>query len=82
MKGKKLVSLTWDKDGKKLALFFEGDRILWIAPAREGEEDEELVVDSDGMLILGEGCSGDELIDHTEGYFKPARGLLSTSGLV
>jgi len=36
---------------------------------------DELVVDTDGMLILGEGPSGDELIDHTQG------GLLGTSKL-
>ena len=74
LKGKKFLGLTWDEDGKKLVLLFEGDRILWIAPARKGEEDEELVVDTDGSLILGEGPSGDELIDHTEGYFGPAPG--------
>jgi len=74
LKGRKFVSLTLDRDGKKLVLRFEGNRILWIAPARKGEEDEELVVDTDGMLILGEGPSGDELIDHTEGYFGPAPG--------
>jgi hypothetical protein len=38
VKGKKFLGLTWDKDGKKLVLLFEGDRILWIAPARKGEE--------------------------------------------
>ncbi|MDO9579490.1 MAG: hypothetical protein Q7J06_02825 [Bacteroidales bacterium] len=74
LKGKKFVSLTWNRDSKKLVLRFEGDRILWIAPAKEGEEGEELVVDTDAALILGEGPSGDELIDHTEGYFGPAPG--------
>ena len=74
VKGKKLVGLTWDRNSKKLVLFFEGDRILWIAPAKKGEKGEELVVDTDGMLILEEGLSGEELIDHTEGYFKPAPG--------
>ena len=74
LKGKKFLGLTWDEDGKKLVLLFEGDRILWIAPARKGEEDEELVVDTDAKLILGEGPSGDELIDHTKGYFGPAPG--------
>lgn len=47
---------------------------MWIAPARKGEGDEELVVDTDGALILGEGRSGDELIDHTKGHFGPAPG--------
>ena len=74
VKGKKFLGLTWDKKGKKLVLLFEGDRILWIAPARKGEEGEELVIDTDAMLILGEGPSGDELIDHTEGYFGRAPG--------
>jgi len=74
VKGKKLVALTRVKDSTKLVLRFEGDRILWIAPARKGEGDEELVVDTDGALILGEGRSGDELIDHTKGHFGPAPG--------
>lgn len=74
LKGKKFVGLTWDKDSKKLVLLFEGDRILWIAPAKKEERTEELVVDTDGSLMLGEGPSGDELIDHTEGYFGPAPG--------
>ncbi|GAI08345.1 unnamed protein product [marine sediment metagenome] len=74
VKGKKFLGLTWDEDRKKLVLLFEGDRILWIAPARKGEGDEELVVDTDAKLILGEGPRGDELIDHTEGYFGPAPG--------
>ena len=73
LKGKKFLGLTWDEDGKKLVLLFEGDRILWIAPARKGE-DEELVVDTDARLILGEGPRGDELINHTKGYFGPAPG--------
>ena len=73
MRGKKFLGLTWDKDGKKLVLLFEGDKILWIAPARKGE-DKELVVDTDATLILGEGSRGDELTDHTEGYFGPAPG--------
>jgi len=50
--GSEVVGLTWHKDGKKLVLLFEGNMILWIAPARKGEGDEELVVDTDGMLIL------------------------------
>ncbi|MBA7565948.1 hypothetical protein ES708_07635 [subsurface metagenome] len=74
LKGKKFLGLTWDEDGNKLVLLFEGDRILWIAPAKEGEKDEELVVDTDAKLILGEGPRGEELIDHTEGYFGPAPG--------
>lgn len=74
VKGKKLVALSRVKDSTKLVLLFEGDRILWVTPARKGEGDEELVVDTDGALILGEGRSGDELIDHTEGYFGPAPG--------
>jgi len=74
LRGKKFLGLTWDEDGKKLVLLFEGDRILWIAPARKGEGDEELVVDTDAALILGEGPRGDELIDHTKGYFGPAPG--------
>ena len=76
LKGKKFVGITWDKDSKKLVLLFEGNRILWIAPARKGEGDEELVVDTDASLILGEGSRGDELIDHTEGYFGPAPGTI------
>ncbi|GAI59730.1 unnamed protein product, partial [marine sediment metagenome] len=74
LKGKKFLGLTWDENSKKLVLLFEGNRILWIAPARKGEEDEELVVDTDVALILGEGPRGDELINHTEGYFGPAPG--------
>jgi len=74
LKGKKFLGLTWDEGGKKLVLLFEGNRILWIAPARKGEEGEELVVDTDAALILGEGPRGDELIDHTKGYFGPAPG--------
>jgi len=74
VKGKKLVGLTWNKDSRKLVLRFEEGRILWIAPARKGEEGEELVVDTDGMLILNEGFSGDALIDHAKGYFEPAPG--------
>lgn len=75
VKGKKFVGLTWDKQGKKLVLLFEGDRMLWIAPARE-QGDKELVIDTDGRLILGEGPRGDELIDHTKGYFGPAPGTI------
>ena len=77
LKGKKFLGLTWDEGGKKLVLLFEGNRILWIAPARKGEEGEELVVDTDAALILGEGPRGDELIDHTKGYFGPAPGTIS-----
>ncbi len=41
VKSKKFLGLTWDKDGKKLVLLFEGGgKILWIAPARKGEDEE------------------------------------------
>jgi len=73
MKGKKFMGLTWDKHSKKLVLLFEGDRILWVAPAWEGK-DGKLVADTDGMLILGEGVSGEELIDYTDGDFRLAPG--------